>query len=304
MTIASEPATARTEPARLDPGQPLTPLRRWTPVSAFKAVLILAPCIVLWPLQMAVLRFRPSAGDVLPHVFHRWVLRIIGVRVIVHGKAPAPDEPVLIVANHVSWLDIPIIGAVHHVVFVAKSEISGWPIIGLCARLQRSIFIDRSRKTATVSANAAMSARLVAQGAVVLFAEGTTGDGTRVRPFRSSLLGAVQHAMATEGAQIPTVRPLALIFLGRSGIPGGRAGRARLAWSGDTALLPHLQEILGGGPIDVALVWCDPVDLPAGTNRKLVAAAAEAAIRSATRRVITGREQKAAGPDAHDTGFA
>ena len=152
--------------------------------------------LVLLPGQILAMRLSPRRHDkALPLLFHRLVCRCLGVRRRIRGTPPPPGAGGLIVANHVSWLDISVIGAERPLAFVAKSEVAGWPMIGFLARLQRTVFIDRQRRAATAGVAAEMGARIAAGEAVVLFAEGTTGDGTRVLPLRSSLLGAAHQAI-------------------------------------------------------------------------------------------------------------
>jgi lyso-ornithine lipid O-acyltransferase len=270
---------------------------------ALKIALLLAVAGSAALVQTLVLRLKPSWGGFLPRQFHRAVCAILGVRLTVLGDAPAAGVSSLIVANHVSWLDIPVIGTQRPMAFVAKSEIAGWPGVGFLARLQRTIFLDRSRKTATAAIASVMGERLSGGESVVLFAEGTTGDGSRIMPFRSSLLGAVKEALGPEGQTDSgdtatgeiRVQPLALLYLGRNGIPGGRHGRAELAWYGDTELAPHLFAVLNGGPIDVTLVWGEPLMMGREHSRKEAARMAEAAVRAAAVAHFTGRSRGVVG---------
>jgi 1-acyl-sn-glycerol-3-phosphate acyltransferase len=243
----------------------------------------------LLPAQIAIQRFVPARGHLIPQLFHRLVCRAFGVRVRVTGAPPPRRERTLIVANHVSWLDIPVIGATAPLSFIAKSEIAGWPGVSLLARLQRTIFLDRGRRTATAGVAAAMGERLGRGESLVLFAEGTTGDGNRILPFRSSLLGAVKEALGPDDDGEVLVQPLAVLYLGRHGLPGGRDGRARLAWYGDTELAPHLMDMLNGGPIDVELVWGEPIRMGRAHSRKEAARLAEESVRRAAVGRFTGR---------------
>ncbi len=288
MTSAVLPAPPEAPPARAASAPPAH-RPRWTAKAVARLGLIGAVCVVVIPLQMVVSRLAPSRALALPQLFHRFVCRVLGVRRHVEGTAPGPHERTLIVANHVSWLDIPVIGSERPLSFIAKSEIEGWPAVGMLAKLQRTIFIDRSRRTATAAAASQMGERLLNGESVVLFAEGTTGDGTRILPFRSSLLGAVKEALGPDGDGEIVVQPLAVLYVGRYGIPGGRAERARLAWYGDLALAPHLLEILNGGPIDVRLVWGEPIRMGREHSRKEAARLAEASIRRAAVTHFTGR---------------
>jgi 1-acyl-sn-glycerol-3-phosphate acyltransferase len=216
----------------------------------------------------------------VPVLFHRTVLRLFGVRLTVRGSAPGAT-PTLVLSNHVSWLDIPVIGSLRPISFVAKAEIAAWPVFGLCASLQRSVFIDRARRAATAEANAAVAHRLAAGEAMVLFAEGTTGDGNRLLPFRSSLVGAARAALADPTVERIHLQPLALAYTRRNGMPVTRRERPAIAWYGDMDLLPHLHALLRGGPIDVVVTWGEPIPFDASTDRKRATALAEAAVRAA-----------------------
>ncbi len=226
-----------------------------------------------------------------PVIFHRTALRLFGVRVHESGTPPRSGEPALVLSNHVSWLDILALGSLRPLSFIAKAEIEGWPIIGTFARLQRTIFVDRTRRGATASVNAAVAERLAAGDLVVLFAEGTTGDGLRLLPFRSSLVGAARDALMAGqgGAGRIRLQPLALAYTHRAGLPLTRIERPAVAWYGDMDLAPHLGLFAGGGAIDLHVVWCAPIPFDAGTDRKAATALAEAEVRRALRSAIAGR---------------
>ncbi len=137
-----------------------------------------------------------------------------------------------------------------------------------------------------------MGERLSAGEAVVLFAEGTTGDGTRILPMRSSLLGAAHEALGkgdAESAADIAVYPLTISYTGFHGMAGGRVERATLAWYGDTELAPHLKTVLRAGAIDVELAWGAPIAMGRATSRKEATRRAEAAIRKARQETVSGR---------------
>src|SRR5262249_19153294 len=123
----------------------------------------------------------------IPVRYHRMVCAILGVRLHEMGRR-MPEHPLLIVANHCSWLDICVISAIEPVVFVAKQEVARWPVIGILAKLQRTVFVDRARRHKTPDVNAAIARRLAEGEPVVLFGEGTSSDGNRVLAFRSALI--------------------------------------------------------------------------------------------------------------------
>ncbi|MDP4025927.1 lysophospholipid acyltransferase family protein [Methylobacterium sp. NEAU 140] len=245
---------------------------------------------VLAPPHWFALRVLGRRSPWPPVLFHRAFLRLFSVRVTQSGTPPEPGEAALVLANHVSWLDIAAIGALRPLSFVAKSEIAGWPVIGGLAGLQRTLYIDRQRRGATAAVSTAMGHRLAEGELIVLFAEGTTGDGTRLLPFRSSLVGAARAALQAEaGRGRVRLQPLAITYPRRNGLPVARSERAEIAWYGDMELAPHLAAFVDGGPIDVHVVWGAPIAFEAGSDRKVAAAAAEAEVRRAIQGIVTGR---------------
>ena len=146
--------------------------------------------IPLMPVQAVLLRVAPKMARRFPHWYHKRVCRLLGIRLSIEGRVP-PDAPVLIVSNHTSWLDIPVLSAVAPVSFVAKKQVGTWPFVSMLAKLQRSVFIDRDRRQASGAAASEIRSRLDSGEAIVLFAEGTSSDGNGVLPFKSALFGAL-----------------------------------------------------------------------------------------------------------------
>jgi 1-acyl-sn-glycerol-3-phosphate acyltransferase len=254
---------------------------------------------ILGPPHWLALRLLGRRATLAPSLFHRVFLRLFSVRVTQSGTPPAPGEAALVLANHVSWLDIAAIGSLRPLSFVAKSEIAGWPVISALAALQRTIYIDRQRRGATAAVSAAMGHRLAEGELVVLFAEGTTSDGTRLLPFRSALVGAARAALQAEaGRGRVRLQPLAISYPRRNGLPVTRAERAEIAWYGDMELAPHLAAFVQGGPIDVHVVWGAPIAFEANSDRKAATAAAEAEVRAALRGVGAATGGTAPAPDA------
>jgi len=242
--------------------------------------------IVLVPVQLvAIGRGWPIAAT-LPYTWQRLAWRLIGMRVTVVGK-PAPP-PLLIASNHCSWLDITVLGGLMPLSFVAKAEVARWPVLGLLAKLQRTIFIDRTRRmhTGPVTKEAA---RRVAKGeVVVLFAEGTTGDGNRILPFRSALLGAAENAA---GDGVATVQPVAISYVGVQGLPVGRSDRPHIAWYGDMDFIAHFRRIIGQGAIDVVVSFGEPIRFGPETDRKQVAEWCFASVRAMSQATRAGRSR-------------
>lgn len=257
-------------------------------VRAAGRIAVIAPATLIGvAVQWGALKLGLAAARRIPILYHRLVCRVLGIRVSVTGEAPR--DPALILANHVSWLDIPTISTLMPVSFVAKSEIASWPLFGTLARLQRSVFVDRTKRHATGEANGAIAARLAQGEAIVLFAEGTTGDGTRVLPFRSALVGAARAALADPSTPRIVLQPLSIAYVARDGLSLGRAGRPQVAWFGDVELLAHLMGVLRSGPLDVSIAWGEPIAFDAGVDRKAATKSAEAAVRYHVRATLAGR---------------
>jgi len=249
--------------------------------------------VALIPFQWLAVRMRLPARRRIPVLYHRLVCALIGVRIRIVGGAVG-GHPVLIVANHVSWLDISVISAVAPVVFVAKREVAGWPLFGLLAKLQRSVFVDRNRRHKTADVNAEIAERLIDGDPVVLFGEGTSSDGNRVLPFRTALIGAARDALAQiEHVSRVWIQPLSLAYTGLLGLPLGRQHRPVVAWYGDFALWPHLIGVVRRGGIDVVVTWGDAIAFDETSDRKSVARQLEGAVRQLTALALRGRRSAA-----------
>jgi 1-acyl-sn-glycerol-3-phosphate acyltransferase len=258
----------------------LARLRAGLIVAAF-----LALTLTCMPVQALLLRMAPGAARRFPVWYHARVVGLFGIRVHVLGK-PVRGEGVLILANHTSWLDIMLLSALQPLSFVAKAEISRWPLFGTLARLQRTVFVDRERRAATGLVAGAIAARLAAGECLVLFPEGTSHDGNAVLPFKSALLGAAD-ALRADGRHV-TVQPVSLAFTNCHGIPMGREMRPFFAWYGDMEMVPHLWEALKAGPLDVVVEFHPPASLDM-MNRKELAAHAQAQVQAGVSRALAGR---------------
>jgi 1-acyl-sn-glycerol-3-phosphate acyltransferase len=197
--------------------------------------------IVLLPVQLVAINRGWRVATTLPYTWQRLAWWLIGMRVEVVGEPAA--APLLIASNHTSWLDITVLGGlIKPLSFVAKSEVARWPVLGLLARLQRTIFIDRTRRMHTGAVTEEAGRRVAKGEVVVLFAEGTTGDGNRILPFRSALLGAAENVT---GEALATVQPVAISYVGIQGVPVGRSDRPHIAWYGDMDFVAHFRRIIG-----------------------------------------------------------
>jgi len=199
----------------------------------------------------------------------RWshsLLRMLAVKLHVHGKVPRKDgPPAMLVANHVSWLDIYAVNAVLPVRFVAKSEIRKWPVIGWLSAKTGTLFIERARRRDTLRISAEIVAAMRHGEVVTVFPEGTTTDGSQVLRFHGSLL---QPALQAEA----DVHPVALRYENSDGSLCVDA-----AYDGDKSLWETLLLIVARPVIHVHIWFLQ--SLPAaGADRRTLAQAAHAVI--------------------------
>lgn len=239
----------------------------------------LALTLPLMPVQAALVRVWPVGARRFPHWYHRKVCRLLGIRLKIEGEV-ATGRPVLLVANHTSWLDIPVLSAVAPVSFVAKKEVGGWPFVSWLARLQRTVFVDRERRAAVGATASEIGSRLAAGDTIVLFAEGTSSDGNRVLPFKTSLFAAAKPSVRlAAAAPDAVVQTLSIVYTRLNGVPLGRADRPLVGWYGDMEMTGHAWQLLKAGTLDVRIKVGAPVPLSAFADRKDLARRSEEEVR-------------------------
>jgi len=243
---------------------------------------------LLVSLQWLLAKLKLPGWGFIASNYYRLLCWLLRIRVRVHGQ-PVRNRPVLFVSNHVSWADIVVIGSIAPVAFVAKREVAGWPVVGFTAKMQRTVFVDRTRRNQTGEAVAEIVDRLAGGTSVVLFAEGTSSDGNRVLPFRSALLGAVEEAVDLDGNGIP-IQPMSICYTGQQGIPMGRQHRPLVAWYGDLDFMPHIKAFIEQGAVDAQITYGEPVTADSGTDRKAMTKRLEAAVRDLLTGALRGRQ--------------
>lgn len=222
---------------------------------------VIAWTCLLLPVQLAALRFRRPRVKV-PMIYWSGMARILGLRLRLIGRPPAPGRAVLYVSNHTSWLDIVALGAVLPACFIAKAEVSRWPGIRQIANAGRTIFVSRNRADAPRE-RIELARRLAAGDNLILFPEGTTSDGMRVLPFRSSFI-----ALA-ETDPPPVVQPVTIVYDLMDGLPICRRNRPTIAWYGDMEIASHYR-VLGRHSWRASIVFGEPLD-PALGRKELTA---------------------------------
>lgn len=215
-------------------------------------------------------RYRPG----IVQWWHRRACRILGIRVELSGQVPT--ESALLVANHVSWLDVPVLGGLGPIAFLSKAEVRAWPLVGWLAAAAGTQFIARGSGQAS-AVGARIGHHLLDHGCLALFPEGTTTDGSLVKPFFPRLLAAAS------ASGVPVV-PVALRFE-RDGALDPVA-----PFVGEETILEHLRRVLTARDFRVKVAFCEPLD-PRQFDRRGLATRARSAIVEAL-----GRLGDSAGP--------
>jgi 1-acyl-sn-glycerol-3-phosphate acyltransferase len=240
--------------------------------------------LALLPFQLLGLAFGLRLASQLPQFYHRGNCAILGIKLERVGER-LRQRPVLYAANHTSWIDIIVLSAVIPGSFVAKREVAGWPIAGTLAKLQRSVFVDRDRRRVAAHRDD-MLGRHLAGDLLILFPEGTSNDGNRVLPFKSSFFAVAEKPI---NGQTLTVQPVSVAYTRLNYMPMGRHLRPYFAWYGDMELLPHLWRMLGIGPITVVVEFHRPVSIEDFASRKTLAAHCHAEVTAGVSRALAGR---------------
>lgn len=231
----------------------------------------------------------------LPHVSvtrkrkieQKWAagfLKILHIRLYTSTIPPDTTQPVMLAANHISWLDICVLLTAYPVRFIAKSEIRRWPFIGKLVSNAGTLYVEREKRSDTARINQVIDDTLQTGGRVAIFPEGRTGDGTALGYFHASLLQPVINVSGL-------LCPVAIRYRNQTGEISQDAPYV------DTSLLQSLQRILQQPWIDVDLLFLDPVPAQ-GKDRQDLARITGEAIASALCLPPPGQKEpgKSSGP--------
>ncbi len=224
----------------------------------------------LVPAFLAVRAVHRPASAHLPRLYLGGLARALGIATITHGEAISGR--VLYVANHLSWLDIPVLGGRLQASFVAKREVAEMGLISRLAGLGQTLYVDRGKRHDSRAQASEIAGRLAAGGNVILFPEGTSNDGIRVLPFKSSLFAA---AGLVEGLRI---QPVTIAYTQVNGMPVTRNRVLDIAWIGDMELAPHVFDVARLGRIRAELLFHEPVEASAFASRKALASHCHAVV--------------------------
>jgi 1-acyl-sn-glycerol-3-phosphate acyltransferase len=232
---------------------------------------LFVPTLILWGLALEKIRAR------VVRVFFILIGRISGVRLSMHGSVN-PQRPLMLVANHSSYLDIFVLGSVVPLSFTPKLEIRSWPIIGFLCVLADCVFIER-RPTDMQRAQAEMGARLSNGKVIALFPEGTTGDGFNVMPFKSGFLNLV------EAHDLP-LQPVSIAYTHIGDVALSAATREQVAWIGEASFVTHFWRLLKFPSVRVAVNFYPVERIANHEDRKALAKSCENTIREGLRQQL------------------
>jgi 1-acyl-sn-glycerol-3-phosphate acyltransferase len=259
--------------------------------AAVRSFLFIGLTAILVPPYLLTLPVSERRRRAIARAWFRGACRLCSLRLRVRG-APCTARPVLLVANHVSYLDVPVLGSLADATFVAKNEVAGWPVLGALAKLYDTVFIARSRGDAPRQCRT-LRQRLAAGEALVIFPEGTSSDGSRVLPFKSALFGIAERRPA--GADL-FVQPVSIAYTRYAdGRPLIGETRALYAWYGDMTLLGHLLTVFGLDGARVEVTFHEPLKASAFASRKELARRCHAAVAEGVR-AAHGRRTDASRP--------
>jgi 1-acyl-sn-glycerol-3-phosphate acyltransferase len=207
---------------------------------------------------------------------NRGMLFIAGIKLHVTGQL-SEKRPLLVVSNHISYLDIILLGSQMRVRFTPKSDIAKWPVIGKICVLCDAVFIDRSPGKVS-SMKEHLHNALMEKKPISLFPEATTGDGIHMIPFKSGFFSLAEGDFGEEGL---TIQPVALTYTRIRKLPIDRTQWPDIAWYGDMELLSHLYHVFSLAPLEAELVFLPPIHVTAQHNRKQLAAECQGLIEGA-----------------------
>ena len=247
-----------------------------------RIVIYFAVTLPAMPVQVMLLAIGGPRARRFPVGYHRLICRLLGIRLVCRGTSSA-HRPTLFVSNHTSYLDIEIMGAGIEGSFVSKAEVKGWPIFGWLAKLQRTIFVERADRAGAARQRDEIRRRLDDGDNLILFPEGTSGDGVHLLPFKSTVFAAAEDERVM-------VQPVSVVYRLLDGIPLGRFYRPFFAWYGDMTMAPHLWKMLGLGRLTVVMTFHEPVRLKDFGSRKLLSEYCARIIAEGMGAALAGRE--------------
>ena len=246
-----------------------TTIEQASPSQPWRSV-VSALWLTLWLVMMLLVNliFRwclPKSLDRFYQVFHGVCARAFGMRCQIKGEL-STTKPTLFLANHISYLDVFVLGSVLPGYFIAKSEVAGWPVLGWLAKVQNTLFFERNGRKVQGQLQI-MAEHFNRQGNLILFPEGTSTEGEHVEPFKSSLLQSIEQAQ-----QAVVIQPVTVAYTRYRGQAMNRFIRDHYAWYAKMPFSSHFFSALGLAASEVEVILHPPVALSDFASRKACAA--------------------------------
>lgn len=255
----------------------------WSLMGLVRITSVVLASIPIISLQYVMVRASKRHWWHFAGLWHRTMARIVGMDVKVTG-VERNKGATLFAANHISWLDILILGGhIPNASFIAKSEVAGWGMLGSLCGLHKTEFVNRARRTDSARQRDALAERVKEGHSLILFPEGTNTSGVHLAPFKSALFSVAERAAAHRDEPL-FVQPITLAYTEVNGMPLVRSQKPWVAWLGDVELFAHLRQLLTRAKIVVTVEFHDPITLQEAGCRKDLARYCQAQIASGLER--------------------
>ncbi len=240
-----------------------------TLTASLKMLVFALMTLCLIPFQAIIIIFHKGSGAyIIPYIWQNLTCCIFRIKHEIIGE-PIKDKQTIHVSNHISYLDIPLIGSTLKASFVAKSDVASWPVFGYLSKLQQTAFISRSSTDVRKGTNL-LNTMLNEGKSLIIFPEGTSTEGTEVIPFKSSLFSVITNSEVEE----LTIQPMTLSMKTVNGrFPSNQNERDIYAWhrNMDTSLASHLWRFAKGKGAIITLSFHSPINTKKFSDRKTLA---------------------------------
>ena len=217
--------------------------------------------LALGPIQYILVKIKLRQRIYIPIIFHKVLLKILGVKVKLIGKKTS-IRPLILSGNHTSYIDIIILGSIMPICFIAKNEIKSWFLFGFLAKLQNTIFIKR-KNIKTLESIKNINKDLNSESAIVLFPEGTTNSGKKVLNFKSSLFNLFENNNTLR------LQNFSLCYTHVNNMPIDNRTRPQISWYGDMNIITHLLNFLKLSSVNATVVLHPAMSIK-GLDRKAI----------------------------------
>ena len=214
-----------------------------------RLIIFLLLTLALIPFQFFIIFFVKKHTYVIPYFYHKICRRIFGIKIKTVGKVSV-NFPILLISNHASYLDIIILGSLFKTSFVAKREVEKWPLFGILAKLQNTIFIDRKISSLKIQETKIIK-HLNKKKNLVIFPEGTSSDGNEVLPFKSSLFNIFEENLDSK----IFVQTITIVYKKINGIYLNRTDRKDITWHSNMDFIPNIFNVLKKFSIEVEVIF-------------------------------------------------